>query len=64
MSDVQRLIEQNRQMKMEIHKLQITQYAQSDFDNRSDASQNSFKKSDRFSDTTEIENKVRKISGY
>ena len=51
-------------MKMEIHKLQITQYAQSDFDNRSDASQNSFKKSDRFSDTTEIENKVRKISGY
>ena len=49
---------------MEIHKLQITQYAQSDFDNRSDASQNSFKKSDRFSDTTEIENKVRKISGY
>ena len=29
MLDVERLIEENRQMKMEIHKLQMTQYANS-----------------------------------
>lgn len=33
--DVERLIEENRKMKMEIHKLQMTQYASSDFDSRS-----------------------------
>ena len=36
-------------MKMEIHKLQMTQYAMSDFDNKSEMSQNSFQRSNKFS---------------
>ena len=37
MIDVEKLIEENRLMKMEIHKLQLTQYggSNSEFDNRS-----------------------------
>ena len=35
MQDVEKLIEENRKMKMEIHKLQMTQYAMSDYDNKS-----------------------------
>ena len=35
MADVERLIEENRQMKMEIHKLQMSQYANSEYDSKS-----------------------------
>jgi hypothetical protein len=33
MLEVEKLIEENRKMKLEIHKLQITQYGHSDIDN-------------------------------
>lgn len=60
--DVERLIEENRKMKMEIHKLQMTQYASSDFDSKS---QRSFQKSNnQFPSADEINNKVEKGSGF
>lgn len=62
--DVERLIEENRKMKMEIHKLQMTQYAQSDFDSKSERSQQSFQKSSDFSQYNELEEKMSKGSGF
>ena len=51
---------------MEIHKLQMTQYANSsvgDFDSKSEAS-NSFNKSNRVSNVDELQNKILKGAGF
>lgn len=64
MHDVEKLIEENRKMKMEIHKLQMTQYAMSDFDNKSEMSQNSFQRSNKFSQEGDKESRSNKVSGF
>ena len=52
-------------MKMEIHKLQMVQYASSDYDSRSEASLQSSEKITKFSSAENgIENKVKLISGF
>jgi len=60
--DVERLIEENRKMKLEIYKLQVTQYGHSEDnnDNKSDYSLNSFQKSNQFNSTEEISLKLKK----
>ena len=62
--DVERLIEENRKMKMEIDKLQMTQYASSDFDSKSEVSQRSFQKSNQFSNGDDLEQKIMKGAGF
>lgn len=42
MQEVEKLIEENRKMKLEIHKLQITQYGHSEVDNTESKSDISF----------------------
>jgi len=63
MEEVEKLIEENRKMKMEIYKLQVTQYGNTEYDNNESKSDISFSSNIKSNSLTE-ETKVRHPSGF
>lgn len=63
--DVEKLIQENHRMKQEIHKLQMAQYSHSepDIDAKSELSMNTYRKSEDFRATDQIESKFKQ-SGF
>lgn len=53
MEEVEKLIEENRKMKMEIYKLQVTQYGNTEYDNNESKSDISFSSNIKSNSLTE-----------